>query len=72
MIKWAIYGLIFGLLVRADNIAHAGGFATGFLLGGVMEYREDERRRRAPGWNIAAGVLSVGLIVSFILLARAR
>jgi rhomboid protease GluP len=72
MIKWAIYALIFGFLVRADNIAHAGGFATGFLLGGVMEYREDERRRRAPGWNLAAGVLSVGLIISFILLARAR
>ncbi len=72
MIKWAIYALIFGFLVRADNIAHIGGFATGFLLGGIMEYREDERRRRAPGWNLVAGILSVGLIASFILLARAR
>ncbi|MBN2266066.1 MAG: rhomboid family intramembrane serine protease, partial [Candidatus Aminicenantes bacterium] len=44
--RWALYAFVFGLLVGADNYAHAGGFAAGFLLGSVMELREDERRRR--------------------------
>jgi rhomboid protease GluP len=72
MIKWAIYGLIFGFLVRADNIAHAGGFVAGFLLGSIMELREDERRRLAPLWNLAAGFLALLFVVSFVLLARSR
>jgi rhomboid protease GluP len=72
MIRWAIYAFVFGLFVRADNIAHAGGLATGFLLGSVIEYREDERQRRAPAWNAIAGFLGLALVVSFILLARTR
>jgi rhomboid protease GluP len=72
MLKWALYGLVFGFLVRADNIAHAGGFATGFLLGSIMEFREDERRSRNPAWSFAAGLLALGFVVSFVLLARSR
>jgi len=30
-IRWAIYGLLFGLLPGVDNAAHVGGLATGFL-----------------------------------------
>lgn len=72
MIRWAIYAFVFGLLVRADNLAHAGGFATGFLLGSFMEVREDEKRRRAPLWKALAGFLGLVLLVSFALLIRAR
>jgi rhomboid protease GluP len=71
MLRWAIYGFVFGLMVRADNLAHAGGFATGFLIGMVMEFREDEKRKRAPAWKILAGLLLAGLIVSFVLLIKA-
>ncbi len=29
-IRWAVYGLLFGLLPGIDNIAHVGGIAAGF------------------------------------------
>jgi rhomboid protease GluP len=70
MVRWALYAFVFGLLVRADNYAHAGGFAAGFLLGTVMEYREDERRRRDALWKVVAGVLALALVAGFILLVR--
>jgi rhomboid protease GluP len=70
MIRWAIYGFVFGLMMRADNLAHAGGFVTGFLLGSVMEFREDEKARRAPGWKVLAGGLIIALVVSFFLLSK--
>jgi rhomboid protease GluP len=72
MARWALYAFVFGLLVRADNYAHAGGFAAGFLLGSIMEVREDDRRRRDPLWKAVAGALVMALVAGFVLLARAR
>jgi len=72
MTRWALYAFFFGLLVRADNYAHAGGFAAGFLLGSLMEIREDEKRRRDPLWRIAAGFMALALVASFVLLLRSR
>jgi len=70
MVRWALYAFFFGLLVRADNYAHAGGFAAGFFLGSVIEFREDERRRRDPFWRVVAGFLALALAASFVLLVR--
>jgi rhomboid protease GluP len=73
MLRWALYVFVFGFFVRGvDNFAHAGGFAAGFLLGSVMEQREDEKRRRAWLWKGIAGALLVALAVGFIQLIRAR
>jgi rhomboid protease GluP len=72
MLRWALYAFVFGLFVRADNFAHAGGFATGFLLGSIMELREDEKRRRAGLWKTVAGALLLALALGFIQLVRAR
>ncbi len=72
MLRWALYAFVFGLFIRADNIAHAGGFAVGFLLGSLMEYREDEKRRREPLWKAVAFGLCGVFALGFILLVRSR
>jgi rhomboid protease GluP len=65
-VRWAIYGLLFGLLpmFRTDNAAHVGGLATGFLsawLAGVPRYAT----RKETLWRVAS-YLCVGLTaVSF-------
>jgi rhomboid protease GluP len=33
MVKWAVYTVLFGFMIGANNIAHVGGFLSGFLLG---------------------------------------
>jgi rhomboid protease GluP len=71
MVRWAIYGFIFGLLVRADNIAHAGGFAAGYALGLLMEIRQDERMRRDGVWKALAGLLLLVLLAAFYFLINA-
>lgn len=71
MVRWAIYGFVFGLMVRADNIAHAGGFAAGFLLGLVMEFREDEKIRRDRMWKSLAGLLALVLLAALYFLVNA-
>ncbi|MEW6365411.1 MAG: rhomboid family intramembrane serine protease [Acidobacteriota bacterium] len=63
MVRWAIYGFVFGLLVGADNLAHLGGLATGMILGALVEQREEIRRRREGVWRVAtvalAGLLAI-------------
>lgn len=73
MIRWALYAFLFGVFFGADNYAHAGGFAAGFVLGSLMETREDVKRRRDPLWKVIAGLLALALVASFVLLlSRSR
>lgn len=57
-IRWAIYGLLWGLLpfFRVDNAAHIGGLATGF----VVAYIAGTPRELHPGgervWSILCGL----------------
>ncbi len=64
LIRWLIYIAVFGLLVPGiDNFAHAGGLATGFILGKIMTDRAPatpEERKRADwlGWAAALVVFA--------------
>jgi rhomboid protease GluP len=77
MIRWLIYILIFGLVMRGiDNWAHAGGFVTGFMLGKVMASRppssaEERKRAYALGWAAGLAVVaSFAMVVLGILASR--
>jgi rhomboid protease GluP len=71
LIRWLIYLGIWGLLFQGvDNWAHAGGLATGFLLGKLMIDRppatpEERKLANALGW--AAALIVVASFAMMIL-----
>lgn len=65
MIQWALYTMIFGLLIRADNWAHGGGFISGAGIGYLM-YPAAIRKKPAAAWIVVLGVVSLGLIGWFV------
>jgi rhomboid protease GluP len=64
IIRWLIYIAVWGLLFPGiDNFAHAGGLATGFLLGKIMIDRapvapEERKRAYLLGWGSALVVIA--------------
>jgi rhomboid protease GluP len=57
LVRWAIYGFIFGLLVpNINNAAHGGGFLVGLALGTLPAGSPMLERRPGAGWMAAAGV----------------
>ena len=68
MLRWALYTLIFGLLIRADNGAHFGGFVAGGLLGLLLDPQRFPARsplaRRL--WD-HAGPLGLALVLATAL-----
>ena len=64
IIRWLIYIAVWGFLFPGiDNFAHAGGLATGFLLGKVMVDRapiapEERKRAYILGWGSAVVVIA--------------
>ena len=67
--RWAIYGLLFGLLpLPIDNAAHLGGLATGFVtawLAGTPKLVETHWKERL--WQ---GVLIIMLLVTGLSFAK--
>ncbi len=60
MIKWALYTLVFGWFIGADNVAHAGGFVAGAALGLVAK---DTRSDSDTALGILGALTSVALAV---------
>ena len=62
LIRWLIYLAIWGFVVPGiDNYAHAGGLATGFILGKIMTDRppatpQERKRAYLLGWGAALAV----------------
>ena len=65
--RWAIYGLLFGLMpgLNIDNAAHIGGLAAGFALA----YAADTPRPGAVEslWKAAAGSAMLIAVASFLM-----
>jgi rhomboid protease GluP len=74
IIRWLIYILVFGLVMRGiDNWAHAGGFVTGFIMGKLMVSRppaspEERKRAYALGWAAGLAVAASFAMVIFTIL----
>jgi rhomboid protease GluP len=67
MLKWAAYTMIFGVMIRANNTAHAAGFISGAVLGFFMPPRW-LRRGLVRGSDVAIGALGIaGLAIAFAL-----
>lgn len=73
LIRWLVYIAIWGFIFPAiDNLAHIGGFVTGFVLGKLLAPRtpqtpEERKRAYAMGWFAALAVAA-----SFIMAAITR
>jgi hypothetical protein len=68
-VRWAIYGLLFGLLPGISNAAHIGGLAAGFglsYLSGTPLLRQDSEVETT--WRAAAGVCVLLTLFSFFQL----
>ena len=62
-ITWALYAFLFGYLLHADNLAHAGGFVTGALI--ALPLNEKTDPRPAPGWVWALVELALIAVVVY-------
>jgi membrane associated rhomboid family serine protease len=60
LIQWAVYGFVMGFMIHADNAAHLGGLATGFVLGLIVTDRR-LMGHKVIVWRVAAFTV-VGLI----------
>jgi membrane associated rhomboid family serine protease len=70
MLSWAIYGVVMGFLLRADNAAHIGGFLAGAGSAFVVN-EEGVRRGSLPDgvWTLLAAVSAIAAAASFALVA---
>ncbi|MGH9666501.1 MAG: rhomboid family intramembrane serine protease [Bryobacteraceae bacterium] len=55
-IRWAIFGLVLGLMPGVDNAAHLGGIAGGFLVGYIAGAPKLVNNWAEKFWRAASGV----------------
>jgi rhomboid protease GluP len=69
-VRWAIYGLVFGLLpgLHIDNAAHIGGLAAGFGAAYVAGTPRIETAWSERFWRAAAAACVVLTAVSFLMM----
>ncbi len=69
MIQWAVYALVFALIMRADNAAHLGGMACGALLALSINDGEPGTAAGARFWDVIAYFCVLLFLASFGMVA---
>ncbi len=71
MVQWGVYTMIFGLAVHADDLAHAGGFISGAIIGYAVR-TEHVARPKVELANVITGILGglVSVLAVMYVLAR--
>jgi len=70
LISWAVSVFVFGFFVHADNVAHLGGLATGFILGKIMtDHVPDNAQTRNQAYLLGwlAGIVVVASFALMVL-----
>lgn len=70
MLTWAAFGFVFGLMIGANNVAHASGFVAGAGLGFVIKPDAPTTNRASFGWNAAAIICILILASSFVMAGK--
>jgi rhomboid protease GluP len=66
VVQWAIYGLVMGFVLHADNVAHIGGLVSGALFARFVNPDRVPRR----GWLAIEGACLAVVIVCFLRAAQ--
>ncbi len=68
-IRWAVYGLLLGLVIgRIDNAAHIGGLAAGFVVGYIAGTPKLTAAWAERFWRVAAYAAVAATIASFAMM----
>jgi len=69
MLRWALYTIIYGYALRADNVAHAVGLLTGMVIGYFSPARSDRQRTPLIDWllTLCGMILVIGAVTIVLL-----
>lgn len=70
LIKWAMYSLVFGFVIGANNAAHVGGGVAGYVIGMIPEGRRQSAPFIKAAWNAAAAVCALLWIATLAYLSH--
>lgn len=69
LVRWAVYGLVMGFMLGADNAAHVGGLASGYLLGVIVPDGAPRLGLSTWAWRLAALAVGAAIAGGFIMAA---
>lgn len=71
LVRWALYGLVMGFFLGADNAAHVGGVLSGLVAGLVVPDGAPAGGLSAALWRSAAVIVCLLTVLGFIAAAFA-
>jgi rhomboid protease GluP len=70
MVQWGLMTIIFGFIVGANNVAHAGGLISGAILGYVIKGEHPRSSTSSKVWNGVAIICVALILVSFAMVGK--